>query len=515
MADYTLSHLSGDAKLPSYCHPLYNAAKPALDVTEAVWNGLYGKKADYLPRSPQEPVPAWNRRVESAVFNNKFRGQIESISGLLTAFDMEDLPPSFNLAEEDGLGLDGNGSDWKGFLRTADELALRDGLVFILTNNALLDPDAAEMRTMADPPTHPQFTIIPRRRVLNWRHINRGGIMVLSQVTIMVDTVVDMDEFGATTRPFYHVYRLEESGVSRTIYEVNDRGNIILIQDPQLVEIDVIPLVTYPDITNPFPTTDGLLLPYLLKTAELNLKLFKQESLLDTIQFRVNSPTVYRISGMPFEDRPPIIFGPNHVIELMRDTGGTTTGQDQIGIVEIAGSGIAALAEAVEKTKREIDEEGVGFLGGGTIKRSATEAYLSATRASASLNGFARAKEQAVMALVADWCRFTGEEIGDAALSMDQSVLEQPLDAAEMNTLFQITQGGLLDHQTFLELLRMGKQLPPSISIDEILQRVEEEKEKALPQPAALQNSLGGIDVPSRLLLEDDVEDEQSEDMED
>lgn len=500
--DYTATHISDDPRLPSYQHPLYRAVKSALTITECVWSGLYGKKADHLPRSAQEPVPAWNRRVEASVFNNKFRGQIESISGLLTAFDIDDLPPSFNRAEEDGLGLDGNGSDWKGFLRAADELALRDGLCFILTNNVMLDPDAAAMRTMADPPTHPQYTLIPRKRVLNWRHINRDGNQVLSQVTIQVDATVDDGEFGTKTRAAYHVYRLEQNGVSRTIFEVNDRGNVVIVQEPQLAEIDVIPLVTYPDITSPFPTPDDLLLPYLLKTAELNLKLFRQESLLDTIQFRVNSPTVYRVSGLPFEDRPPIIFGPNHVIELMRDTSGVSAGIDSVGIVEISGAGIAALSEAIEKTKREIDEEGVGFLGGGTIERSATEAYLSATRASATLNGFARAKEQAVMALVADWCRFTGEEVGEAGLEMDQSVLEQPLDASEMSTLSQMTLGGLIPRKLFLRLMRLGKQIPPSITIEQIEEWLEEEQEEALPEAAELQDGITTMEPPEPLSLE-------------
>lgn len=492
-------HLTDDPKLPSYQHPLYRAVISALTITECVWTGLFGKKADYLPRSSQEPVPAWNRRVEASVFNNKFRGQIESISGLLTAFDLDDLPPSFNRAEEDGLGLDGNGSDWKGFLRAADELALRDGLCYILTNNAMLDPDIATDRTMADPLTHPQFTLIPRKRIINWRHIIRDGVQVLSQVTLQVSDTVDKGEFGATERTTYHVFRLDPQGVSRTIFEVNDRGKVEIVQEPQIADLDVIPLVTYPDITSPFPTPDDLLLPYLLKTAELNLKMFRQESLLDTIQFRVNSPTVYRVSGLPFEDRPPIIFGPNHVIELMRDTSGVSSGVDSVGIVEISGAGIAALSEAVEKTKREIDEEGIGFLGGGTIERSATEAYLSSTRASATLNGFARAKEQAVMALVADWCRFTGEEIGEAGLEMDQSVLEQPLDSAEMGILSQMTLGGLLPRKLFLRLMRLGKQIPPSITIEQIEEWTEEEEAKALPEAPELQSGMMEMEAPQPL----------------
>jgi hypothetical protein len=175
---------------------------------------------------------------------------------------------------------------------------------------------------------------------------------------------------------------------------------------------------------------------------------------------------------------------------------------DSVGVVEISGSGISSLDSSVEETKRAIDEEGVGFLGGATLKRSATEAYLSATRATATLNGFARAKQQAIRALVLDWCEFTGEDGSAFSVAVDQSVLEMPLDSGEMGQLLSIWQAQGIDHQTFLELLRLGRQLPPSIDIDEILERVESEKAAAIPEPASLQNGMIGMDMPEPLEVE-------------
>jgi hypothetical protein len=77
-----------------------------------------------------------------------------------------------------------------------------------------------------------------------------------------------------------------------------------------------------------------------------------------------------------------------------------------------------------------------------------------------------------------------------------------PLDSGEMGQLLSIWQAQGIDHQTFLELLRLGRQLPPSIDIDEILERVESEKAAAIPEPASLQNGMIGMDMPEPLEVE-------------
>jgi hypothetical protein len=268
---------------------------------------------------------------------------------------------------------------------------------------------------------------------------------------------------------------------------LSDRGEAVPVQE-MTAPIERIPLIAYPDISAPFPSDLDPQLPFLLKAAELNIKLFRQESNLDTIQYRVNAPTVYRVSDLPFDQRPPIVFGPNHVIELSRNPEGGSA--DEVGVVEIGGSGIQSLQTSIEQTKREIDEEGVGFLGGGTVERSATEAWLSATRASASLNGFARTKAQAILSLIRDWCLFTSEDSSGAQVVQDESLLTQPLDAQEMGSLLNLWSQGAIDHRTLLELLKMGKQLPPNTDVEEIMERVQAEKANAMPTPLAISNGI-------------------------
>jgi len=490
-----------DPSLPSYRHPALVRLEPALELVRHVWDGLYQVKETYLPKAFSEPPLAYTDRLRRAVFNNKYRGQIESISGLLTAFEIEGLPPSFEQADDDGVGLDGQGSDWKGLLRQADEMALRDGCCYVLTNNTQLSVEDVERRTAADPGTYPQYTLIDRRNVLNWRCENQGGSLVITQITILIHQEVPEGEYGYTVKPYYYTFRVVPQGVELQVAEIVEQGGrkATVIVSQSVAPIERIPVHAYPDITAPFPTDADYQLPHLLKSAELNIKLFQQDSSLDTIQYRVNAPTVYRISSIPFTDRPPMIFGPNHVIELMRDTAVGTAGTDEVGVVEITGAGIEALQASVEATKREIDEEGAGFMGGGTVARSATEAHLSAVRASATLDGWARAKTQAIHALIEDWCMFTGEEPGAAVVSLDSSMLEQPLDSGEFAALTNAWEKGAIDHRTYLELLRMGRQLPRDIDIEKILAAVGEERAASMPMPIEMLNGLlTPLDAPSQ-----------------
>ncbi len=474
--------MQNPADLPSYRHPALDHLAAALKVVLACWQSLYGQKADFLPRAPQEPPAAYEARLKRAVFNNKYRSQIEATAGLLTAFDVTAAPATLDAATEAGKGVDGKGSDLKSFFKQADEIALRDGGCYVLTDNPSLSPEDAENRTAADQglaPSTPAWTLVDRRNVLNWRTAYRGGVLVLEQATLLMSEAVPDGAYGTKQEPRYHVFRLQEGGVSLDVYSISDRGEVQATQPTKLAPLPRIPLRAYPNTSAPFPCKEDPQLPPLLKSAELNLKLFSQECNLDTIEYRVNCPTVWRVSSDPLDERPRIIFGPNHVIELSRDP---VSGQaDEVGVLEIEGKGIASLKESVETTKQEIDREGLGFLTGARMERSATEAWMSGAQVTASMNGWARAKQQAIRACVADWCMFTGEDLGAFEVAMDQSLLEMPLDAPEMQALLQLWQAGAIDQETLLELLRMGRQLPPGADIQEILERVRAEREADMP----------------------------------
>ena len=469
------------ADLPSYKHPDYQKMSAVLQLLHDVYNNLQDCKDAYLPKAQKEPEQAFEARVKRSVFNNKTRLIIDSNAGLLTAFDVSGAPSTLEAAQSN---VDMRGSDLKSFVFKANVMGLRDHCCYVLT----MQDDVEGERTAADDiesPRRPCWKLIDRRNVLNWRVAYEGEQLVIEQVTLLMYEDVADGAYGLKAEPRYHVLKRVDGAISHRVFSIEQTNGVeaaVLIEE-RVVPIPRIPLTPYPDVADPFPVG----IPEFLKAAELNLKLFRQESTLDNIQYRVNAPTFWRRSRLDLGDRPPFIAGENYVIELYAADG--VHGDDEVGVLEISGEGIAALQQSAEETKTDIEAEGLGFISGARVQRTATETYLSGAQVSASLNGKARQISSALQRMAEDWCLFTGEDASQFAIEMDHSLLEMPLDAQEMAQLLGLWQSGAIDHRTLLELLRMGRQLPPSADIDLILERVAEE----VAQQTAAPNISNGV----------------------
>ena len=452
---------------PDYHHPDYDYMAPILAVVGDCYGDLYGVKERYLPKADNERDRPYKERVARAVFNNRIRPAIDANAGLLTAFEISDYPPSLEEYKDD---VDGKGSNLKSFLRDADAMAQRDRHCFILVDS----PPAPQERTAADRlvnPVRPKLHLIDRRSVLNWRLTDMGGSQVLTQVTVGLCERVEDGRFGTKSVHRYHVLSLVENGVQHEVLEIDDRGETALLSST-VSNLPQIPLVCYPFTSSPF----GIEIPPFYKAALLNIKLFQKDSALDEIEYRVNCPTLWRKSEDSLEMRPPMTLGASWIIELMQG--------DDVGVLEISGQSIAALQVSIDEIKRDIDRETGAFLvGSGKVSRTATEASLAAMSLSASLTGYARAKASAIKAILNLWCLFTGEE-NETEVQQDESVLEVPLEPQEIQALLGLFNAGVLSHQTLLELLRMGRQLPPNFDVEQELERLgtERNQEQATPQ---------------------------------
>lgn len=489
--------MQNPADLPNYEHPTLKKLTPALRLLLDCYEGLYDKKEQYLPKAQKEPDEAYKKRVERAVFNNKLRPMIDSNGGLLTAWDASGLPPTLEAAKEN---VDNQGASFKSFVYAANVAGLRDHCCYVLT---MMEPSSGD-RTQADEqasPRRPYWKIIDRRNILNWRVRYEGGRPIIEQVTIQMLEPVSDGKYGSKAEPRYHVLTRTEGGVTHAVHTINEKGEVGDVGTTQTISISRIPLVAYPDPGDPFPDA----IPSFYKAATLNIKLFREEATLGNIQYRVNAPTFWRRSSLAIgkdgsgkPQRPPFIVGESYVIELM--AADNVNGPDEVGVLEIDGAGIAALMKSVEETKNDIESESLSFLSGSAVMRTATEAYLSGAQMSASLNGKARQMSAGLKRMVEDWCMFTKEDPSAFDIQMDHSLLEQPLDAQEMVGLLKLWNDDAIDHRTLLELLRMGRQLPPSADIDEILERVEQQRQRQTAAPVVP----NGLTNPLETLQNDD-----------
>ena len=470
---------------PDYKHPDYQKLESRLKVMQDVFNGLEGVKKEYLPKGEKEHDKVYSQRVDRSVFNNKLRSTVESNAGLLTAFEVSGEPPSLKDAEKN---VDLRGSDLKAFFQEADTKALTDGVCYVYVDY----PPVQFGETAADQRgRRPHLTLIDRRNVLNWRTAIVDGKPTVTQVVFVMVSEREEGLFGCKRVPQYHQLWRSPEGVRHQIWEITEKNEATKIGEERVVQgLQEIPLVPYPFVSDPFPTDN----PPLLKMARLNVELFQLDSLRKEIAYRL-CPTLIRKHPGPVPDQselPPVILGASYLLEA--------PGGGDVTVLSIPPDLIAPINELMAELLMAIEGESLAFLAGSTVQRTATESFLSSAQIQASLNGYARAKSGAIARCVQFWVMYTGESADKFEVSMDQSVLEQPLDAGETSTIKDLWKELMIDRRTALELLKMGRQLPPNADIDEIMKRVDEERAKeseaqALADPFGLGDN-GGMMQP-------------------
>lgn len=481
--------------LPNYQHPDYEAMVEPLRVLRDVYGDLEGCKERYLLQKHKEPDRAYQQRVAAATFNNKLRPVVESNAGLLSAFELANTPPSVAAAIGN---LDLQGSDYKAFFQEADTLSLRDGHCFVWVDYPKMDETIVTEADRQQAKRRPYLKLIERANLLNWSTHHEHGQVVIDHVTIAMSAKSREGRYGVKMVTRYHllerVVKRFEDGTARSLLQhtelelqdVNGSQQAVVI-DSGLIDTPAIPIVCYPTSYKPFNCDN----PPFLKLAKLCVKLFRKESNLDETEERVNAPTVYREWPTEVPDLPPqITFGPTWIIEIPQ--GG------KVGILEMTGTGMDRLAGSIEQLKADIDAEGLAFLAGSRVQRTATEAFLDSAQIKASLSGYARDKASAIVRCFDFWCGYTGEK-NTIEVQMDESLLEQPLDAGEVSALMGLWQGAAIDLQTLLELLKMGKQLPPGADIQVIIDRVAAERQQQMAaqvMPADDSGAVTPLDIP-------------------
>jgi hypothetical protein len=79
-------------------------------------------------------------------------------------------------------------------------------------------------------------------------------------------------------------------------------------------------------------------------------------------------------------------------------------------------------------------------------------------------------KESAVQSILEYWTRWTGEDkVG--GISINRSILKTPLSPQAVQVFSDLVVGGLLDNQTFWEILNEGGVLPESMTVQQVMER--------------------------------------------
>lgn len=316
----------------------------------------YTKEAEkYLIRSNGEEKEDYEKRLARSPFDDKYGQALERFTTLSFSNGLEKMNMPFALyhsndeTEQSGFSplwdnIDGNHTNGDLFLFARFKEALRDGHTFILVDYSKVQPAAnlAEYREAANQ-RRPYWIAVEAINVLNWRTEKINGIETVVQATVRECAIAADPEsdFGEIEVEQFRVFRLwgdpNDPNVPRYVkyqlfgvkqnkkYEdlpqeirdhVNSFEDMRSIDDFYLVEpegeisIGEIPL--YMIHTGNF-IKYAVSNPSLKALAELNLKLYNNESDLEYIHHLCNIPVlgIDNPNGQPLDD---IVLSPGRTL---------------------------------------------------------------------------------------------------------------------------------------------------------------------------------------------------------
>ena len=484
-----------DPKLPSYRHPTLRDLEPDLKVAADCWDALRGTISDYLPREPAEPDDAYRARIGRAVYQPKYRLAVEGFTGVLTRFQ-ENEPPETWEAFSDDIDLEGN--DVRAFWAAADALALRDGGCLITVE---MPPGEEPTRALEIASgRRPYLTLHQRSHVLNWRLATVGGVEVPQQVTVLELAEVEDGDYGVKTEARY---RIHGPGVWRVVRIKRTRNGAALVEelesgtylDAQRNPLPFPPVIWYSAEMVGFGK-GGLPLRQL---ALMSIEHLQKRSDLAEKTHRCAMPVPVRTGVAP--DAPgarpkPLVLGPNSVVDL--PPGATFAFQ------EPSASSLAEQRTQIAELEEAMREATVSFLQGGSTK-TALQAGLEATQTQASIQNLARQKNSAIQRAMAIWALFTGDVLPEGAgIVMSPTIYDRPLESPDVTTLSTMEANQQISRRSFLEEMIKGGRLSVVSSADQELERLQEEAqamadqvdEDAPPVPEGDELADEGIDLP-------------------
>lgn len=459
-----------DSSLPSFLHPLYLEVADELALVQNLWDELKDCKKRYLPKEQGENPNAYRNRLDRTQFDSRFKPALKGHAGLLSDFTLLEDTAETILAAIDNVDL--QGTDLTTFLTDLDEMVLRDGGAGILVEYPI-EPDGVE--SAADQlalQLRPYLVAVDRRNILNWQIAYVQGKPVIQRLALRETRLEPEGAFGTVEKTYYRVLRPG----SFELYELKTVGNkwqAVLIEEGQ-TGLDQVPFVWYSVSETKWFTG----VPPFLNLARLNVEHLQKRSSLNEVLWKCNLPTFYRkgcppIPGTNPPQFPPLKIGPNSVIDVPKD--------GEAGVIEPAGTAIAATQADIEKLEGSMDRVSLAFLTGGEAAKTATEVILDTAQTQCTLKNMARRKESLVQAVFALWVEYTNEP-QSGGIQVNESVLQTPMSSQDA-ALVLGNMGVKFSDRLGLELLKYRRWLPPNTDVDAEVARLESQPDLRVAQP--------------------------------
>ena len=453
---------------------------PSLELALDCWNLLDttsrgSAKPKYLPRESAEPKSAYQARLDRSTYTPIYRDSIKAYAGLLSRFQLADAPQSMNTWESD---VDLQGSSIQSFWSRCDELAIRDGGVYVMVD---MMPDQQGISNFLDQQSdgrHPYLIMVERKDVINWAVEYNGGREYIHHATIrQIKQVPDPMGFGVQLKPVYYV--LKPNLIEEYHLEKKDNAWVQTLANSYPTTLPVVPLVWYGASTSKFSQGD---VP-LNGLAELSIQHFQSRSDLTELLHKCAMPVPVR-KGAPMGPdgrTAPLILGPNTAVDLPGEGG-------DFQFAEPSGKSLERHQAEITHIEQLMDRSGLNFLYGANIK-TATEASLRGSQVASQVSALVRNKVSSFGTVMRLWAHYAGELASikpESGIVINDSLINRPIDPSGIAQLVNLRNAGILSTETVLSELQRGGVLDPDLKISDEISRIKKEEAKAAasqPQP--------------------------------
>lgn len=468
-----VTHPINDPALPSYHRPELQTLLPSLQVALDCWsllstNGRGSEKEKYLPKEQGEPAAAYKARLGRTSYTSIFRDSIRGYAGLLSRFQLIDVPPSMVAAEQN---IDLQGSSIYAFYNQADILAIRDGGVFIAVDMPPSDGVTNYLDEQRDGRL-PYLMLIERRDVVNWSVEYVRGHEFIRHVTVrQLRAKPDPRGYGSIVEPVYLVMR--PGSVETIRMEKRDNKWTAISEGTVQTSLPIVPITWYGATTSRFAQGE---LP-MVGLAELSLDHYRLSSDLVELLHKVSMPVPVR-KGAPTatNGRPaPLIIGPNTAVDLPES--------GEFSFAEPTGRSLERHQAEIAHVEQLMDRSSLQFLFGSAPK-TATEASLRAAQTASQVSALIRNKTSNFTSVMRLWAAYAGETASlsaESGIAVNDSLISRPIDPSGIAQLVNLYSAGILSKRTVLDELSRGGVLDPDIKIEDELSRIEEEKQEEEP----------------------------------
>jgi hypothetical protein len=468
-------HPTGDESLASFHRPELVALLPGLELALDCWNlldtnGRGSEKGKYLHKEPAEPQSAYKERLHRSTYTPIFRDSIKAYAGLLSRFQLVDAPPSLERAEQN---IDLQGSSIYSFYNRCDELAIRDGGVYVMVD---MPPSQGESNYLDEQRDGraPYLMVVERKDVINWSvEYVRGRERIRHATIRQIRSLPSENGYGSVIEPIYLVLR---PGSVETIRVEKRNGKWVQFSEGVVpTSLPVVPLVWYGASSSRFAQGD---LP-MNGLAELSIQHYQMQSDLYELLHKCAMPVPVR-KGAPVGANgktAPLVLGPNTAVDLS-DNGDFT-------FAEPTGRSLERHQAELDHVEKLMDRSGLNFLYGANIK-TATEASLRASQISSQVNALIRNKTSSFGTVMRLWAAYSGELrslTGESGLSINDSLINRPIDPSGIAQMVNLFNAGLLSRKTVLDELQRGGVLDPDLKVSEEVLRIEQETPEPIPGP--------------------------------